>query len=419
MPAIIFADLTFRDSHAPSCLHTHIAAMAPVTTIPQKANNHQRYLPQQTKNATNLPSDVDLEESDNEAGALQPVNEPQEADWEGLGGEEETNNSEDGDESDADSIEIQVEPKKQEKPILPKDAEEEELERIVFGDSAGFKQGLEDFSLDHTAGTYGGHSEDDQDDEEDVEGVADQDLFFFDTGPIAAPAGSVAVNKREESEDEDDRPAWDDSDDERLVVSLASVPQLRKLRETVDDDVVNGKEYSRRLRKQYQRLYPTPDWAIHATGKANKKRQRNMDDEESDEGSASDMDMDDEDVSSQPLARLLKDADILSRNARGPTKRRKLQAGTVDIQRLKDVMKAGPVSISLHHLWPFPLIFYLVCRYLTLIPSHLPTPAFLWPQFNPVPSSRQSQSAEPQPPSHILTHQAHPTHHNRISSLSF
>jgi U3 small nucleolar RNA-associated protein 18 len=152
--------------------------------------------------------------------------------------------------------------------------------------------------------------------------------------------------------------------------------------------MVNGKEYSRRLRKQYERLYPTPEWAQHATGKANKKRRRTMDENESGEGSASDMDMDDEDVSSEPLARLLRDADIMSRNARGPTKRRKLQAGTVDIQRLKDVMKAGPVCISLRHVRVFLTNFYLVCCHLIVFPSHLSTTAFLWPQLDFVPASR-------------------------------
>jgi U3 small nucleolar RNA-associated protein 18 len=323
--------------------------MAPVKTIPHKSNNHQRYLPEKSKNAPTLPADVDLEESDNEDGALQLVSEPKQAEWEGFGEEEEANNNEedDEDESDADSVEIQTETKKEEKPILPKDAEEEELERMIFGDSAGFKQGLEDFSLDRTAGAYGDLSDEDQDEDEDLEGVADQDLFFFDAGPIAASAGTAPATKTDESEDEDDKPVWDDSDDERLVVSLASVPQLKKLRETLDDDVINGKDYTRRLRKQYERLSGTPEWAMEATGTANKKRRRTMNDDESDAESASDMDMDDEEMSSQPLAKLLKDADILSRNARGPAKRRKLQAGTVDIQRLKDVIKSGPVRFIL------------------------------------------------------------------------
>ena len=49
--------------------------------------------------------------------------------------------------------------------------------------------------------------------------------------------------------------AWEDSDDERLVVSLASVPRLRKLRRTEAEDVISGKDYVRRLRKQYA-TYP-------------------------------------------------------------------------------------------------------------------------------------------------------------------
>jgi U3 small nucleolar RNA-associated protein 18 len=47
-----------------------------------------------------------------------------------------------------------------------------------------------------------------------------------------------------------DAPAWSDSDDERISVSLAARPQLRKLRRTAAEDVITGKEYSRRLRKQ-------------------------------------------------------------------------------------------------------------------------------------------------------------------------
>lgn len=350
--------------------------MVPVTTIPHKANNHQRYLPEKTKNAPTLPSDVDLEESDNEAGALQLVSEPQQPEWEGFGEEEQANNSEEEGESDADSIQNQLETKKEDKIILTKDAEEEELERIIFGDSAGFKQGLDAFSIDRTAGAYGDLSDEDQDEDEDLEGVADQDLFFFDAGPVAGPAGSAPVSKADETEDEDDKPVWDDSDDERLVVSLASVPQLRKLRETIDDDVVNGKEYSRRLRKQYERLYPTPEWAMHASGKANKKRRRTMEDDESGAESASDMDMDDEELSSRPLAKLLKDADILSRNARGPAKRRKLQAGTVDIQRLKDVIKSGPVRFLLNCLW-MTLLTYISLpshRFLSIPHTHYSCP---------------------------------------------
>jgi len=45
--------------------------------------------------------------------------------------------------------------------------------------------------------------------------------------------------------------AWEDSDDERLTISLYNNPRLRKLRATEQDDVVTGKEYTKRLRMQY------------------------------------------------------------------------------------------------------------------------------------------------------------------------
>lgn len=217
-----------------------------------------------------MPEDVkakfqrDLEGSDAEDRALQVVKQPQDNDddddFEGFGDEDAGQDDANGDDdSDDESMKFVVEDKEKEKIILPKDAEEEELERLVFGDSAGFMEGLDNFSASRTAGGWGAASDEEQDEDEDLANVADDNLFFFDSGPAAAPAGSVAAVKAEESESEGDEPAWEDSDDERLVVSLASVPQLRKLRETAEDDMVNGKEYARRLRKQYERLYPAPE----------------------------------------------------------------------------------------------------------------------------------------------------------------
>jgi len=350
--------------------------MAPAKTIPHKSGGHQRYAPEKAKDPARFQSELEGSDDDANAGALQPVEEPQGDDFEGFGTEEEAGNEAAQDEeSDDESIDIQTE-KKQEKPVLPKDAEEEELERMIFGDSEGFRQGLENFSLDPIANAYGDSSDESGAEEADLDAVADQDLFFFDAGPVAAPAGSVAA-KAADSDEDDGKPAWEDSDDERLVVSLASVPQLRKLRETADDDMVNGKEYARRLRKQYQRLYPTPKWAAHATGKANKKRRRDMDDDESGDESASDMDVDEEDLSTQPLARLLKDADILSQTSRSVAKRRKVQAGTIDIQRLKDVAKAGPVSTAMLSAMTLLLTATLVCHHIPLIPSCVPAAPLL------------------------------------------
>ncbi|KAF2676360.1 WD40 repeat-like protein [Lentithecium fluviatile CBS 122367] len=331
--------------------------MAPSTKTAHKANNHERFLPVKTNDAPKFRPEYDLAPSDTDEGTLQVVKDATEPHWEGFD-EEDSEEDEDAS-SDDESVDIVLNKgENKRKPVLPKDAEEEELERLIFGDSAGFKQGIESFSLGQSTGANDDEQSGDSDEEADFANAADQDLFFFDAGPTAAPAGSITAAKAEESEDDGDKPAWEDSDDERLVVSLASVPQLRKLRETAEDDMVNGKEYARRLRKQYERLYPTPKWAIHATGKTKRKRRHTMDNGESDEGSASDMSIDDEDLSTQPLAKLLKDADILSRTSRGSAKKRKLQAGTVDIQRLKDVCKAGPsaiTSLSFHPTYPMLL----------------------------------------------------------------
>jgi U3 small nucleolar RNA-associated protein 18 len=219
---------------------------------------------------------------------------------------------------------------------------------LVFGDSAGFKAGVQRFALDPNAAAGDEDEDMNAEDEEDLGNVADQDLFFFDSGPTPALAGALVAAKTDKSDVEDgDKPVWEDSDDDRLAVSLASVPRLRKLRETETDDVVSGKEYVRRLRKQFQRLYPTPEWALQAQGISKRKRTRTMEDGESGEESDSEMDVDEEDdLSAQPLARLLRDADIMSRTSRNPAKRRKLQAGTLDIQRLKDISKNGPVCVS-------------------------------------------------------------------------
>lgn len=310
--------------------------MAPKTRTAPKPIARQRFLPSKSNDVPLF----DPESSDSDAKMQVAEKEQGEPDWESFGEEDRDEESEA--ESEDDEMEIVSE---KEKEVRPKDSEEEELERLVFGDSAGFREDIASFSLGPSAVV--GHSSDVPDDEEEnLENVADQDLFFFDSGPVSAPTTSLAVAKAEDDEDDGDGPAWEDSDDERLAVSLASVPQLRKLRETEEDDMVNGKEYVRRLRRQYQRLYPTPEWATHATDKSKRKRRRTMEGGESEE-SASDMDMGEDDLSTQPLARLLKDADILSKSSRNPAKRRKLQPGTLDIQRLKDVSNAGPVCIAL------------------------------------------------------------------------
>jgi U3 small nucleolar RNA-associated protein 18 len=127
-----------------------------------------------------------------------------------------------------------------------KDAAEEELERAVFGDSMGFRAGLAGFEtgLDEDSADEGAAA---SGDDQAYDGLADADLFFTDVGASTELQPVPAT----EEEEEDEGAAWQDSDDERMVVSLASVPRLRKLRRTEDEDVISGKDYVHRLRKQY------------------------------------------------------------------------------------------------------------------------------------------------------------------------
>ena len=79
-------------------------------------------------------------------------------------------------------------------------------------------------------------------------------LFFLDYGPsemgdrslpIVEAPGDGAIQTIANA------PVWEDSDEERMMVSLASNPRLRKLRLTESENLVNGKVYTERLRKQY------------------------------------------------------------------------------------------------------------------------------------------------------------------------
>lgn len=114
------------------------------------------------------------------------------------------------------------------------------------------------------------------------------------------------------------------------------------MRVAESEDIVSGKEYVRRLRRQFQRLHPTPEWANSEL--AAKRRKMNSDDSDAD--SDQEMDEDEEEqLSMQPLAKLLQNATDLTRiedNARSGGKR-KLRQEVLDIQRLKDVGKAQPV----------------------------------------------------------------------------
>ncbi|KAF6061167.1 WD domain, G-beta repeat family protein [Candida albicans] len=54
--------------------------------------------------------------------------------------------------------------------------------------------------------------------------------------------------------------AWEDSDDEKVNISLLTSDKLKKLRKTPQDSVISGKSYIIRLRSQFEKIYPRPQW---------------------------------------------------------------------------------------------------------------------------------------------------------------
>ncbi|KAI7101624.1 hypothetical protein KC324_g20961, partial [Hortaea werneckii] len=63
-----------------------------------------------------------------------------------------------------------------------RDETERELERLVFGDSAGFREGLDDASQDDEASEQEDEEEDGDGQPSGMEGLDDAALFFTDTG---------------------------------------------------------------------------------------------------------------------------------------------------------------------------------------------------------------------------------------------
>jgi len=263
----------------------------------------------------------------------------------------------------------------------PKDKEELELEKLVFGDLAGFqealREGLDQGDDEGSESVYTGLEDGEDEDEEgrikgneDLNAVHDDELFFFDTGVPGARerdaegdldllsrevAGAVGV---EEEGGEGPEPAWEDSDDERVVVSLMSQNRLKKYRETFTDDVVSGTEYIHRLRTQYERVYPVPTWAQPQSQQEQGSKRRRVD---SDASSDSEV-PEDEEVgkaipSAAPLSSFLQSTSgYISRSSTTT----KLKPGHLDIARLPDANLHSPAqsaatSLSFHPTHPLLL----------------------------------------------------------------
>ncbi|KAK2072743.1 hypothetical protein P8C59_007079 [Phyllachora maydis] len=142
--------------------------------------------------------------------------------------------------------------------LTDRDSDEDELERLVLGGKASFREALfrDEFTADSLA-LVAAKAEDAKEagGPEDLDDAA---LFIVDTAGVAEQAVTPTKNEKDSAAAAQDTPAWVDSDDERLTISLASVAQRRKLRVAEGEDLISGTEYVERLRKQYVQLYPVP-----------------------------------------------------------------------------------------------------------------------------------------------------------------
>lgn len=269
-----------------------------------------------------------------------------------------------------------------EEPVLEKDEEELLLEKIVFGDEAGFEEGLLRLSKET--------SSDEESEEEQVEEVEstglgdelDEKLFFVDEGESEPEVEPLESPDSDISSDEN---AWSDSDDEKLQVSLTSTDRLKKLRAYADEDFLDGVEYSQRLRSRFRKVYPIPKWAKRDQKSSENNSDEDEEDEEEDE---------DKITATNPLQKLLS-----SMSSYTSTKSSKILApGRLDITRLVDannsaISRSAIQSIVFHPAHPLLLtagydrtlrIYHVDGKHNTLVTSlHVRNSPFQSAQFHP------------------------------------
>ncbi|KAI8092998.1 WD40-repeat-containing domain protein [Halteromyces radiatus] len=198
------------------------------------------------------------------------------------------------------------------KPI--KDDEEKKLESLLFGGSEELWNAtgrelelpMEDNNDDETTNLDGDASDDQEEafffdagpgfDNDNNESTTMNDEIDYEASDKSDNEGSSSENSEEELDDDDQviyqgKAAWQDEDDNLLEISLKGTNRLRKLRKNEEEDVISGKEYERRLRTQFNKMYPPPEWAqLPSEKKLQSKKRKGMesdseDDYSMDEGS--------------------------------------------------------------------------------------------------------------------------------------
>ncbi|KAJ1310786.1 hypothetical protein OPQ81_009306 [Rhizoctonia solani] len=168
-----------------------------------------------------------------------------------------------------------------------KDDEELRLESVLFGaplagssSTDGIKKGKEiaDTSMRH---------------------LMDNELFFDDSVPMSGQVLQTSESLDEQDEGQAQtapvtreslsstsssrkKAAWVDPDDNQLDISIASERRLRKLRNSAAEDTISGREYETRLRRQFEKVNPVPEWAA-TRSKRTRRLSQTSSDSDSDE----------------------------------------------------------------------------------------------------------------------------------------
>ncbi|CCJ30062.1 unnamed protein product [Pneumocystis jirovecii] len=233
--------------------------------------------------------------------------------------------------------------------INEKDEEEKILEAKVFGDINPFNDELKNALTE----TYDFHDSICLNSEAvDFSLLQDHELFYVDTS-VDQKKCDYSLSKSFALNVVDKGFAWEDSDDERLVISLTSMGRLRKLRRSETDDTINGKEYCMRLREQFERVNPVPDWAVSKFLNDQDLKQ----DEDSNYGISEDSGfVDDVSIFDKSLKSLLMSSEGYVRKTTSST----LPPTTINIKRLRDANFCSPsesaiLSLSFHSFYPLLL----------------------------------------------------------------
>lgn len=175
-------------------------------------------------------------------------------------------------------------------------------------------------------------------------------LFVIDAPGAASSSGPLTLPEVSLSDEESIQPAatsstvarstgkksaWHDPADEGLSVSLANNNRLRKLRENASEDVVKGKAYEKKLRQQYEKANPAPQWAAAARQRMKRKAEDTL---EGEDGS------DAEDAEGQAASKAAQR--LLRRASHQVHKPMQLQPERIDIKRMADANQAVTSKVS-------------------------------------------------------------------------